>query len=268
MSNLPVKRKDPAAGPIVTADEYRGFVKSRDLVSSRVVVKQTDLLVSGFRDLAKDAGRLVRKYRIEIEDYIEKYPYFQETLVPFNRDPSAPPIVKTMIDAAARTGVGPMASVAGAIAEYVGTSLLQYGGDVIIENGGDIFICSAIPRQILLLAEKSELWGVRIVVPASPGPVGLCTSSGILGHSLSFGKADAVAVLWSSASLADAAATAIANIVVDHGDMERGIRRAQEIGVDGVVIIVEGHIGAWGKIEFAEREDNNESAVRNSPVRR
>ena len=250
MSGSAVKGEEHAIKPIVNADQYRGFVTSGDLVSSTVVVRQTNLLVSGFSDLGKEAGRLVRKFRREIEDYIEKHQSFERSLVPIKADPAAPGIVKTMIEAAARTGVGPMASVAGAIAEYVGQGLMQRSRDVIVENGGDIFIRSAVRRQVLLLAESSELSAIRIVLPPSPEPVGLCTSSGTLGHSLSFGRADAVTVLWSSASLADAAATAIANEVKDHGDIRKGIRRAQEIGVKGVVIVVQGHIGAWGNIIF------------------
>lgn len=236
--------------PITTPDGYRRVVKSDDLVLAKVVVKQTNLLVSGFRDLGNEAMKLVHKYRRTIEGYIQKHPLFEKSLVPIARDASAPEIVKTMIEAAARTGVGPMASVAGSIAEYVGKDLLQHSRDVIVENGGDSFIRSAIERQVLVLAESSEISTVRIVLPPTPDPIGLCTSSGTLGHSMSFGNADAVTVLWSSASLADAAATAIANLVQDHGDIQKGIRRAQELGVDGVVILVEGHIGAWGKITF------------------
>lgn len=253
MSASALKSKEPLKESIVTPDHYRGFVRSGDLISSRVVVKQTDLLVSGFSNLRKEAERLVRKCRGEIEDYIEKHPRFLKTLIPMERDPSAPGIVKSMIEAAAMTGVGPMASVAGAIADYVGRGLSRSGRDVIVENGGDIFIRSSVERQVLLLAETSELPAVRLALPPCPEPIGLCTSSGTLGHSLSFGRADAVTVLWSSASFADAAATAIANVVRDQGDIKKGIRRAQEIGVDGVVILVEGHIGAWGKITFADQ---------------
>lgn len=250
MSESAVHSIKPALHPVATPGDYRNFVRSGDLVSSNVAVKQTNLLVSGSRDLGSEAMKLVRKYRRAVEGYIQKHPSFEKSLVSIERDPSAPEIIKTMIEAAAQTGVGPMASVAGTIAEYVGKDLLQHSRDVIVENGGDIFIRSAVERQVLLLAETSELSAVRIVLPPTPDPIGLCTSSGTLGPSLSFGNADAVTVLWSSASLADAAATAIANLVQDHRDMQKGIRRARELGVDGVVILVDGHIGAWGNITF------------------
>lgn len=247
-----VKKRDESMGSAVTPEIYRGFVKPDDMVISRIVVKQTDMLVSGFRNLGKEARRLVYMYRRQLEDYIERHPYFEKSFVPLKRDPSAPAIINTMIEAAARADVGPMASVAGAIAEYVGSALLPYSRDVIVENGGDVYIRSEVPRKMLLLAENSDLGSLHVKIPPSPKPIGVCTSSGTLGHSVSFGNADAVTVLGSSASLADAAATAIANVVKKPGDIMKGIKRAQEIGVDGVVILVGGQVGAWGNIAFAD----------------
>ncbi|MCL5024041.1 MAG: UPF0280 family protein [Nitrospirae bacterium] len=145
-----------------------------------------------------------------------------------------------------------MASVAGAIAEYVGSALLPYSRDVIVENGGDVYIRSEVPRKMLLLAESSDLGSLRVEIPPSLKPIGICTSSGTLGHSFSFGNADAVTVLDGSVSLADAAATAIANVIKKPGDISKGIKRAQEIGVDGVVILIGGNIGAWGNITFVD----------------
>jgi ApbE superfamily uncharacterized protein (UPF0280 family) len=157
-----------------------------------------------------------------------------------------------MIEAASRASVGPMASVAGAIAEYVGLKLLPFSRDIIVENGGDIFIRSAIGRQLLLLAESSNFKSLRIAISPCLKPLGICTSSGKSGHSLSLGKADAVMTMAASPSLADAAATAIANLIRQSSDIKKGIKRAQEIGVYGVLILVEGQMGAWGQIEFLD----------------
>jgi len=217
----------------------------------RIVVKQTNLLISGFGDLAQEGERLIHACRKDLEDYLERHPAFGTSLIPITCDPAAPPIVHTMAAAAAQTGVGPMAAVAGAVAEWVGLGLLPHSRDVIVENGGDIFLRSTRERRVLILAETSKFSSVTIVLPPSPVPIGLCTSSGILGHSLSFGRADAVTVLWSSAPLADAAATAIANVVKHHGDADEGLRLARQIGVDGVVIIVGGHLAVWGRIALA-----------------
>lgn len=234
----------------INSDAYRTLVKSNGLTTCRVLVKQTDLLISGFGDLKEKATYLVHKYRKHIENYIEMNPYFASSLVPVKQDYSAPAIIRSMIQSASRAGVGPMASVAGAIAEYVGLGLVPYSEEIIIENGGDIFIKSKTRREILLLAESSDFVGMRIAVDPVSEPIGVCTSSGKLGHSNSFGNADAVMVIGTSASFADAAATAIANIVKVPADLKKAIKRARQIGVTGIVILINEKIGAWGRVEI------------------
>jgi hypothetical protein len=92
---------------------------------------------------------------------------------------------------------------------------------------------------------------IGIVIEPGETPLGICTSSGTVGHSLSFGKSDAVCVLSKSAALADAAATAVGNIVREKKDIERGLERGKEIeGVSGVLIIVGEKMGAWGDIHL------------------
>ncbi|MFH1933395.1 MAG: UPF0280 family protein [Pseudomonadota bacterium] len=234
----------------VTSDVYRRVVKAYDLITRKVLVNQTDLLVSGFKNLEEEAKSLVCKYRRQLEDYIEKHPSFVRAFCPLKRDPFAPRIVNSMIEAGSRANVGPMAAVAGAIAEYVGLGLLPYSRDVVVENGGDVFIRSKVKREMLLLAESSDFTGLKIAIRPSSKPVGVCTSSGKLGHSLSYGRADAVMVVGPTASMADAAATDIANLIRSPSDIKKGLDRAQEIGVLGVLILIEDQMGAWGQIEF------------------
>ncbi len=234
----------------VTSDVYRRVVKTYDLITRKVLVNQTDLLVSGFRDLEEEAKHLVIKYRRQLEDYIDKHPSFVRAFCPLKRDPFAPRIVNSMIEAGSRANVGPMAAVAGAIAEYVGLGLLPYSRDVVVENGGDVFIRSKVRREMLLLAESSDFTGMKIAIQPSPKPVGVCTSSGKLGHSLSYGRADAVMVVGPTVSMADAAATGIANLIKSPSDIKKGLDRAQEIGVLGVLILIKDQMGAWGNIEF------------------
>jgi len=238
--------------PEITSDVYRSLVKSGDLVTSRILIKQTDLIVSGYKDLREEAKGLVLKYRHQIENYIERHPQFLRSYAPLKRDPFAPKIINSMIEAAARTNLGPMASVAGAIADCVGLGLLPYSRNVIVENGGDIFIHSTVKRDLLLLSENSDLIGLKIMLPPSPAPIGVCTSSGKSGHSLSFGKADAVMIIANCAALADAAATAVGNVIKRPSDIEKGIKRAKEIGVNGVIILLGEYMGAWGQIELLE----------------
>ncbi len=234
----------------IDADIYRELVKPKGLISARIRIKQTDLLISGTCDLSEKAVPLVAHYRQQIEDHIIRHPLFGKSLAPVESISDAPHIVKAMIEASSKANVGPMASVAGAIAEFVGLGLMPFSREVIVENGGDVFLFTSERREILLLAESSRFRGLRIALDPTPQSVGICTSSGILGHSLSFGRADAVMVIASSASLADAAATAIGNLVKRSSDLNVAIAKAREIGVDGVVILVGDKMGAWGKVEI------------------
>lgn len=236
----------------IDANVYRSLVNPKELVSAGIRVKQTDLMVSGTSNLRHKAVPLVMQHRREIEDYIQGHPFFVRSLVPVPPDETAPEIVKAMIAAASRTQVGPMAAVAGAIAEYVGLGLMPFSSEIIVENGGDIFLLSSKRRELLLLAESSLFRCVRIALDPTSEPMGICTSSGTLGHSLSFGRADAVMVTASSASLADAAATAIGNLVKLPSDLPVAIEKAQEIGVNAVVILIEDKMGAWGRVEILD----------------
>ena len=147
-----------------------------------------------------------------------------------------------------------MASVAGAITEFVGTELLAFSPEVIVENGGDIFLKSLEKRIIGIYAGKSPLTGkIGLEIDGEDTPLGICTSSGTVGHSLSFGKADAVVALSKSATLADAAATAIGNLILQPDDIPSGIEFAQGIeGLKGLLIIKDDKIGLWGKVKICQ----------------
>ncbi len=231
---------------------YRSLVKTGDLVSFEVIEAETDLLICADRDLAPKVKELVKKARIDLTKYILKHPNFEKSFVPLPSDIGAPKIVAEMLRCSKKTGVGPMAAVAGAVAEYVGKRLLKYSKQVIVENGGDIYIKSSIPRRVSVLAGGSPFSG-RIALEIGPEdtPIGICTSSGTVGHSLSFGSADAVAVCARSAALADAAATAIGNAVKTGKDLEKGLLAAKKIrGLHGVLIVKDDKIGVWGKIKI------------------
>lgn len=231
---------------------YRHWIKGGDLVSFNVIVKETDLYIRASTNLRRKALRLVIKYRDILERYISQYPAFLTSLQPLPVDDNAPRIVKAMSEAASRAGVGPMASVAGAIAEFVGTELLAFSPEVIIENGGDIYLKSLGKRVVGIYAGPSPLTGkIGLEIAGTDTPIGICTSSGTVGHSLSFGKADAVVVLSKSAILADAAATAIGNLIKQPTDIPDGIELAKGIeGVLGVIIIKGEATGLWGKVKI------------------
>ncbi|MGD9118364.1 MAG: UPF0280 family protein [Dehalococcoidia bacterium] len=230
---------------------YRHWVKDKGLVGFNVVVKETDLYIRAASDLKRQAQRLVVKYRKQLEGYIERHPKFLSSMEPMAVT-DAPRIVNAMAEAAEKASVGPMAAVAGAIAEFVGKELLEASPEVIVENGGDIFLQSQKDRTIGIYAGQSPLTGrVGLDIKGKDTPLGVCTSSGTVGPSLSLGKADAVIALSKSTALADAAATAIGNIIKNADDIPRGIERAISIkGLSGVIIIKDDKIGFWGKVEI------------------
>ncbi len=231
---------------------YRQTVDPEDLVCFRVAVKETDLLICAGENLSDAAGDLIAQARWEIEDFIRQQPRFAEAFAPFAVPDSAPPLVRAMSNAAAKARVGPMAAVAGVIAEYVAKGLAERSPEVIVENGGDIYICGTRDRTIALSAGASPLSErVGLVVRGGLMPVAVCTSSGTVGHSTSFGAADAVTVLARDGALADAVATALANRVRDCSEIDRAIEAARQLtGVLGVVVVVAGSIAAWGNVRL------------------
>ncbi|MFA5308133.1 MAG: UPF0280 family protein [Dehalococcoidales bacterium] len=233
---------------------YRHWIESRDLAAFNVSVKETDLYLRAAANLQRKARRLVLKYREQLEEYIQNNPDFLTSLVPLPTPTHAPRIVLDMIEAGRLANVGPMAAVAGAMAEMVGGELLEYSPEIIVENGGDIFLKITRQRIIGIYAGNSPLTG-KIGLEINPGdtPLGICTSSGTVGHSLSYGKADAVIITAASAALADAAATAVCNKVVKPGDISDGIELGRKIpGLKGIVIVIGESIGAWGEIRLCE----------------
>ena len=233
---------------------YRHWIEGKDLIAFSVTEKETDLYIRATSNLQRKVRRLVLKYRKQLEGYIEKNPSFQTSLEPIVVPENAPAIVREMAEAGQKAGVGPMAAVAGAIAECVGEELLEFTPEIIVENGGDIYLKILKKRVVGIYAGESPLTGkVGLEINPQDTPLGVCTSSGTVGHSLSFGKADAVVVVAISVTLADAAATAIGNRVRQPGDIDKALEYAGDIGgLKGVVIIIGKSVGVWGEVKLCE----------------
>lgn len=233
---------------------YRALVDSDGLITAIVQIKETDLHILASQDASEIARRLVLQYRGQLEDYIARRPEFLTSLKPLAADPLAPVIVKEMLSAGETANVGPMAAVAGAVAEHVGRDLLVEGfAEVVVENGGDVFLCRHKDCVIGIFAGESPLNNkIGIKIARDRMPMGICTSSGTVGHSLSMGRADAVTVLADSTILADAAATRIGN-EVKGGSLQSALETAQTIaGLSGVLIVQDKQLGAWGDVEIVK----------------
>lgn len=248
------KRKGKNPDPLSYRQRnYRGIIAPEAMTRCHVSIRETDLLILAGCDVTAEAAHLVIQYRNHLETYISRHADFLSSLIPLDYDPLAPPIVKDMLHAARLTGVGPMAAVAGAIAEFVGRDLLTTSTDeIIIENGGDIFMCRRQDSIAAIFAGTSPLSNkIGINIPKGCMPLGLCTSSGTVGHSLSFGQADSVTVLAPSTSLADAAATRLGNELTQKTDMNHALAVARNLpGLRGVVIVKDDNLGVWGEIEL------------------
>jgi len=233
---------------------YRRTVNSEDLVNFHMVVKETDLWISAEQTLEKEARDLVFECRQHIEDYIRLHPAFLTALTPLPSKPYPSNIVKDMIEATKGLGIGPMAAVAGAVAESVGHGLLQFSNQVIVENGGDIFLKTDRPATISIFAGSSPLSEkLGLKIPVKQMPLGVCSSSAKVGHSLSMGITDVCCILSPSAALADGAATALGNRIKNRDDLENAARWADQIDrIIGGLIIVDDRIAAWGDIELVD----------------
>ncbi len=232
---------------------YR-LMEQSGLVSSYVRMMETDLHILAPINVEEKVVQLVAEGRRQIETHIRTHDTFVDSLVPLPMDESVPDTVREMLESAQAAGVGPMAAVAGTIAELVGKGLINSGiEDLIVENGGDIYIARTQECKVAIFAGQSPLSnkvGIRLTPVMMP--CGVCCSSGSIGHSLSLGQADAVVVTAKSTALADAAATRIGN-EVDGGPgcLDKALKVAKDIrGVSGAVVIQDKQLGAWGDVEL------------------
>ncbi len=232
--------------------KYRKLISAKGLVRSIVIEKESDLLVLAEKALTTAAHEKLKAERKNLEEFIAKNPKFEKTFKPYWVSPFAPKIVRLMSWAGKHANVGPMAAVAGSIAELVGKALLKRSREVIVENGGDIFMKITRPRKVGVYAGKSP-FSEKIAIEIQPKdtPLGICTSAGTVGHSISFGTADAVLVTARSCALADAAATAIGNVIKSEETIGDGLDLAKTIkGLHGVLIIKNDKMGAWGTLKI------------------
>lgn len=231
---------------------YRQRISRKDLCSFQVSVKETDLWICAETTLETEARNFVHQARHQIETYIRSHPLFLTSLTPLEVDPFAPSLIKEMQRVTGRAGVGPMAAVAGAIAQYVGEGLLTFSEQIIVENGGDIFLKENRSVTVSIFAGESPFSEkIGIQIHSDQMPTGICSSSATVGHSLSMGVTDVVCLLSPSAALADAAATSLGNRVKKKAHLNHVNDWADQIGgITGGVVIVGDRMATWGNIEL------------------
>lgn len=232
---------------------YRGWTACGKLHVWKTVQGESDLEIHATKPMKGFAEKALSRCRREIEAHIGAFPVFGETMVPFGTS-SESRIVGQMEAAAEAFGTGPMAAVAGAVAQGVGEQLRQFSPTVIVENGGDIW--AVHPGRLRFLVYPGEASPFRgnlaFSIDCSRG-MAVCTSSGRIGHSFSLGSADSVTAVHPSGAMADAAATALANTVRTEADIERVISlESCRRRLKALVVCVGDCIGIWGEARMEE----------------
>jgi hypothetical protein len=217
---------------------YRTFTHHEAVL--RICCDQFDAVVA----------EIVRQRRI-LEEYIARHPQFKTVLAPIALKADAPEVAQRMARAAQRAGVGPMAAVAGAMAQLAAEAALAAGAEeVIVDNGGDIYLKAVEPVVVALGTGTAKL-ADRLAFSVEPHetPLALCSSSGKMGHSMSFGLCDLATIVAKDAALADATATEAGNLVKTADDIDAALERILRIeGVDGVLLVKDDRVGLAGHL--------------------
>jgi ApbE superfamily uncharacterized protein (UPF0280 family) len=214
-------------------------------------LKQTIVTITAFEAKHIEAAKsAIRHHRYHLEEFIQKDPFFMLTLEPYDITvDDAPDIVKKMVRAGSALGLGPMSAVAGTIAKLALDAMIDVGAKhAIVDNGGDIAIINAEPVLVGIYAGASPLRNLALEIPPSKAPLGICTSSGNVGPSISFGCADAAIVISDDVSLADAAATALGNAVNADVELSKCFAVIDRPEIDGALIIRGDELALWGNL--------------------
>jgi len=231
----------------------------RNLFREAFTYKETQCTIIADKENAiKTAIESIKRNRAQLEEYVSAHPKFLYTLKPVPA-PEQPLVAKLMAEAAEKANVGPMAAVAGVLADLAVKDMLSEGCEVaVVEDGGEVSAVSNTPIDVALTAGDEPLskrFGFRL----TEFPIGVATSSGRFSNALSFGDAEAATVFCKDAGLADAVATAVGNVVKGedpNAAIEKGIEVAKFIqGVEGVLILYKGCVGTWGKIPLIIKVD-------------
>lgn len=217
------------------------------------------VIIADKEEAIEVAVESLRRNRKALEGYAKANPKFLFSLKPV-KAPDTPLVAKLMAEAAEKANVGPMAAVAGVLADLAVKDMLNAGCTIaVVEDGGEISAMSNEPIDVALAAGDEPLskrFGFRL----TDFPIGVATSSGRFSHALSFGDAEAATLFCDTSGLADAAATAVGNVVKGEdcqAAIQQGIDRALSIeGVGGVMILYKGFVGTAGKIPQIIRVDS------------
>jgi len=230
-----------------------------EFVHAKVEIGETAATIAAERRYIANAVDAIKSARVQIERKVRQDRFFLTTLEPYDVGDDDPAVVRRMCDAASKAGVGPMASVAGAVAAEAVDAMIRGGcTHCWVDNGGDIAmkLDKAITLEVFTDPDSGKAFGFELGPTESA--MGICSSSGKLGHSISFGNSDVVVAIAEDAVLADALATAIGNRVIDQESLKTCFDPFKTIrGGVGFLAMLDGEVAVFGKVpELVEVEHN------------
>ncbi len=232
---------------------YRTYYNG-NLLSYEISYKESDIFISSCLCDRFEIFQYLRHLRIELERYIAANKSFLTALSPIKFDKNAPSVAQNMIKASCEAGVGPMAAVAGAFAEKIGNFISKKCEECIVENGGDIFLKLNKEAKIGIFTKNKYFQDkLKIKLPKSDKPFGVCSSSSKLGPSLSYGDADLSLIVSHNAALSDALATACANIIKSTQDIKKAMDFVKNKNITGCIFIKDKTLGIWGDLSLCKK---------------
>lgn len=232
-----------------------------EFVLAKVEIEETAATIAAGREFLGPAVDAIKAARLDVERQVRKDDFFLTTMEPYDPPADCARVISRMCAASKHAGVGPMATVAGAIAQEALEAMVSQGcTHAWVDNGGDVALMLHEPVTIEVFSELGARTALAIEIGPTDGIIGVCTSSGRMGHSISFGDADAAVVIAEDALLADALATAIGNKVRDSATLKtcfddfRGI-----IGFTSGLALRDGEVSMFGRFpKISEVEHNPE----------
>ncbi len=226
-------------------------------------------------DITACRGHVVKIRRL-LDSYIRRHREFLTSLRPVSVPGESPRIIREMASAARAAGVGPMAAVAGGVAQALGRFVIRRLGprELVVENGGDMFVMLSDPMNVSVYAGPSSLSGrVGLRIEGGGRSLGICTSSATVGHSFSLGRADALTVVSKDAASADAHATGLCNRIRHPSDLSPVLSGALLEGkIESVLAVMSDRVASAGRhrlqvCRLTDSDDGTDGAAAHHPVR-
>jgi len=229
------------------------------MISCEIVIGSTRaLVITDNHEYVEICREEIIKQRNDLTEHIRKNPVFFYSLESVDCKRKDPEIVRMMSRASYFAGVGPMASVAGAISQLALERMTEAGSShVVINNGGDICMKPGKNVTVGLFAGEGKRQNDLCVRVPKNRAVSICSSSSKMGHSLSFGNCDLATVIGKRGEICDAMATAVANRIKTEDDIEPELNASvKRKGIYKVIASINGKMGFAGKsFDFAICKD-------------